>query len=135
MIPCYKLQRSVYTALNMRPALVICNEEHRFSVAEQFRANAIKSSGIILEPVGRNTAPAISLAAMQAIKNGDDPLLLVLAADHIIKDELAFCESVEKAVPFAKAGKLVTFGIVPTAPETGYGYIKCGEEQGANSVF
>lgn len=117
------------------PALVICNEEHRFSVAEQFRANAIKTSGIILEPVGRNTAPAIALAAMQALKSGDDPLLLVLAADHVIKDEAAFCESVAQAVPFAQADKLVTFGIVPTAPETGYGYIKRGEVQGANAGF
>ncbi|WP_281213305.1 mannose-1-phosphate guanylyltransferase/mannose-6-phosphate isomerase [Shewanella insulae] len=117
------------------PALVICNEEHRFSVAEQFRANAIKTSGIILEPVGRNTAPAIALAAMQAIDNGDDPLLLVLAADHVIKDEAAFCASVEKAMPFAQADKLVTFGIVPTAPETGYGYIKRGDVHGDNAGF
>ncbi|BDA59929.1 mannose-1-phosphate guanylyltransferase/mannose-6-phosphate isomerase [Shewanella xiamenensis] len=117
------------------PALVICNEEHRFSVAEQFRANAIKTSGIILEPVGRNTAPAIALAAMQALKCGEDPLLLVLAADHVIKDEAAFCASVVQAVPFAQAGKLVTFGIVPTAPETGYGYIKRGDEQGDNAGF
>jgi mannose-1-phosphate guanylyltransferase len=117
------------------PALVICNEEHRFSVAEQFRANAIKTSGIILEPVGRNTAPAIALAAMQALKSGDDPLLLVLAADHVINDEVAFCASVAQAVPFAQADKLVTFGIVPTAPEIGYGYIKRGDVQGDNAGF
>ncbi|ASJ97317.1 mannose-1-phosphate guanylyltransferase/mannose-6-phosphate isomerase [Shewanella marisflavi] len=117
------------------PALVICNEEHRFSVAEQFRANAIQTSGIILEPAGRNTAPAIALAAMQALKNGSDPLLLVLAADHVIKDEEAFCSSVKQALPFAKADKLVTFGIVPTAPETGYGYIKRGNVQGDNAGF
>ncbi|PMG42158.1 mannose-1-phosphate guanylyltransferase/mannose-6-phosphate isomerase [Shewanella sp. 10N.286.52.B9] len=117
------------------PALVICNEEHRFSVAEQFRANEIKTSGIILEPVGRNTAPAIALAAMHALKGGDDPLLLVLAADHVIKDEAAFCTSVEQAVPFAQADRLVTFGIVPTAPETGYGYIKRGEMQCANAGY
>ena len=106
--------------------VVICNEEHRFSVAEQFRANAIDNSGIILEPVGRNTAPAIALAAFNALKSGDDPLLLVLAADHVIQDEAAFCASVEKAAAHAASGKLVTFGIVPTAPETGYGYIKRG---------
>lgn len=117
------------------PALVICNEEHRFSVAEQFRANAIKTSGIILEPIGRNTAPAIALAAMQALKSGNDPLLLVLAADHVIKDEAAFCASVEQAVPFALADKLVTFGIVPTAPETGYGYIKRGDVQDTVTGF
>ena len=107
--------------------VVICNEEHRFSVAEQFRANNIDNSGIILEPVGRNTAPAIALAALNAVKNGDDPLLLVLAADHVIKDEAAFCQAVTKAAALAEQGKLVTFGIVPTAPETGYGYIKGGD--------
>ncbi|RTR35958.1 mannose-1-phosphate guanylyltransferase/mannose-6-phosphate isomerase [Shewanella canadensis] len=117
------------------PALVICNEEHRFSVAEQLRADAIQTSGIILEPVGRNTAPAIALAAIQALKNGDDPLLLVLAADHVIKDEAAFCASIEQAIPFANANKLVTFGIVPTAPETGYGYIKRGDAQEGQTGF
>jgi mannose-1-phosphate guanylyltransferase len=106
--------------------MVICNEEHRFAVAEQLRANKIANSGIILEPVGRNTAPAIALAAFKAIKGGDDPLLLVLAAVHIIKNEAAFCQAVTKAVEHANNGKLVTFGIVPTAPETGYGYIKSG---------
>ncbi|MCA0950247.1 mannose-1-phosphate guanylyltransferase/mannose-6-phosphate isomerase [Shewanella chilikensis] len=121
--------------IDHEPALVICNEEHRFSVAEQFRANAIKTSGIILEPVGRNTAPAIALAAMQALKGGNDPLLLVLAADHVIKYEAAFCASVQQAVSFAKEDKLVTFGIVPTSPETGYGYIKRGEAQGENAGF
>ncbi len=114
--------------------VVICNEEHRFSVAEQFRANNIANSGIILEPVGRNTAPAIALAALNAVKNGDDPLLLVLAADHVIKNEAAFCQSVNNAAPLAEEGKLVTFGIVPTAPETGYGYIKGGDSiSGAES--
>ena len=115
------------------PALVICNEEHRFSVAEQFRASKIPNSGIILEPVGRNTAPAIALAALTAIKNNNDPLLLVLAADHLIKNDQAFRQSVEAATEFAKSGKLVTFGIVPTVPETGYGYIKRGEAY-ANSA-
>lgn len=111
------------------PVMVICNEEHRFSVAEQFRLNNIPNSGIILEPVGRNTAPAIALAALKAISNGQDPLLLVLAADHVIKDSSVFVESVESATVHAEAGKLVTFGIVPTAPETGYGYIKRGSAQ------
>jgi mannose-1-phosphate guanylyltransferase len=111
-----------------QPPVVICNEEHRFSVAEQFRLNNIKNSGILLEPVGRNTAPAIALAAFNVLKTGEDPLLLVLAADHIIKDEAAFCQSVNIATEHAKKGKLVTFGIVPTAAEIGYGYIKRGEE-------
>jgi len=117
------------SGIEHEPAIVICNEEHRFSVAEQFRLNNIENSGIILEPVGRNTAPAIALAALQAIKNGENPLLLVLAADHVIKDQQAFADSVTKAQTHAEAGKLVTFGIVPTAPETGYGYIKRGEKQ------
>jgi mannose-1-phosphate guanylyltransferase len=108
------------------PALVICNEEHRFAVAEQFRLDGINNSGIILEPVGRNTAPAIALAAMLTIKNGNDPLLLVLAADHVIRDESAFCDAVNRAIPLAEQNQLVTFGIVPTAPETGYGYIQRG---------
>lgn len=117
------------SGIEHEPAIVICNEEHRFSVAEQFRLNNIENSGIILEPVGRNTAPAIALAALQAIKNGENPLLLVLAADHVIKEQQAFADSVTKAQTHAEAGKLVTFGIVPTAPETGYGYIKRGEKQ------
>ncbi|WP_448246096.1 mannose-1-phosphate guanylyltransferase/mannose-6-phosphate isomerase [Thalassotalea agariperforans] len=122
------------TGIEHEAPVVICNEEHRFSVAEQFRANKIANSGIILEPVGRNTAPAIALAALNAVKNGDDPLLLVLAADHVIKNEAAFCQSVNNAAPLAQEGKLVTFGIVPTAPETGYGYIKGGDSiSGAES--
>lgn len=110
--------------------VVICNEEHRFIVAEQLRQKGSKHSGIILEPVGRNTAPAIALAALHAIKNGDDPLLLVLAADHVIENKQAFSASVHKAMLHAEQGKLVTFGIVPTSPETGYGYIQQGETVG-----
>ncbi|WP_194091596.1 mannose-1-phosphate guanylyltransferase/mannose-6-phosphate isomerase [Vibrio hibernica] len=110
--------------------VLICNDEHRFLVAEQLRQQAVECSGIILEPAGRNTAPAIALAALQAIKTGDDPLLLVLAADHVIQDTSAFIDSVQKAVEPAQNGNLVTFGIVPTKPETGYGYIKQGEKKG-----
>lgn len=117
------------------PAIVICNEEHRFSVAEQFRSNGIPNSGIILEPVGRNTAPAIALAAIKAIREGNDPLLLVLAADHVIKDDKAFCDSIESASVYALEDKLVTFGIVPTAPEIGYGYIQRGELLAGNTGF
>ena len=108
--------------------LLICNEEHRFVTAEQLRIADQKHSGIILEPVGRNTAPAIALAALQALSNSndDDPLLLVLAADHVIQDPDAFHAAVVQAQPFAEQGKFVTFGIVPTEPETGYGYIKAG---------
>ncbi|HCZ9271954.1 TPA: mannose-1-phosphate guanylyltransferase/mannose-6-phosphate isomerase [Vibrio alginolyticus] len=105
---------------------LICNEEHRFIVAEQLRKQNLSHSGIVLEPVGRNTAPAIALAALQGVKEGDDPLLLVLAADHVIKNQVEFASVVEKAKLQAEQGKLVTFGIVPTGPETGYGYIKQG---------
>jgi mannose-1-phosphate guanylyltransferase/mannose-6-phosphate isomerase len=107
--------------------VLICNEEHRFIAAEQMRLGGYDHGGIILEPVGRNTAPAIALAALQAVDNAIDdqePVLLVLAADHIIEDAQAFKTSVEKALPFAENDQLVTFGIIPTAPETGYGYIK-----------
>lgn len=107
--------------------LVICNEDHRFLVAEQLREQGKLAGNIILEPVGRNTAPAIALAAFTALKSGHDPLLLVLAADHVIKDPVAFRHAVKAAAPFAEADKLVTFGIVATAPETGYGYIRRGD--------
>ena len=104
-------------------SITICNEEHRFFVAEQLRE--IDALGkIILEPVGRNTAPAIALAALTG--KHMDPLLLVLSADHVIADKEAFTETVMKAVPLAEAGKLVTFGIVPSEPHTGYGYIEAG---------
>ncbi|MEL5402228.1 mannose-1-phosphate guanylyltransferase/mannose-6-phosphate isomerase [Serratia ureilytica] len=113
--------------LEISNPLVICNEEHRFIVAEQLRQITRLSHNIILEPVGRNTAPAIALAALQATAGGEDPLLLVLAADHVIQNEEAFRTAVLQAVPYAEAGKLATFGIVPIGPETGYGYIHKGE--------
>ena len=110
--------------LDINNPLVICNEEHRFIVAEQLRAlNQVGT--IILEPVGRNTAPAIALAAAVLV-NDNDPLLLVLAADHVIQDKKAFTDAIKSAIPLANDGKLVTFGIVPTEAHTGYGYIKRG---------
>ncbi|HDM8440042.1 mannose-1-phosphate guanylyltransferase/mannose-6-phosphate isomerase [Yersinia enterocolitica] len=113
--------------ISVREPVVICNEEHRFLVAEQLRQINKLSHNIILEPVGRNTAPAIALAALNAISQGDDPIMLVLAADHIINDCDAFHQAITDAIPFAKKESLVTFGIVPTGPETGYGYIQRGE--------
>ena len=105
-------------------SITICNEEHRFFVAEQLReVNALGK--IILEPVGRNTAPAIALAAL--LEKETDPLFLVLAADHVIADQDAFTDAVVKAIPLAQAGKLVTFGVVPSEPHTGYGYIEAGQ--------
>lgn len=114
--------------LPVQSSVIICNEEHRFFVAEQLRASEHLGS-IILEPVGRNTAPAIALAALA--EKEDDPLLLVLAADHVITDVEAFTESVKKAMPLAEQGKLVTFGVMPSEPHTGYGYIKAGRESGS----
>ena len=112
--------------------ITICNEEHRFFVAEQLREIGCLGK-IILEPVGRNTAPAIALAAL--LEKEDDPLLLVLAADHVIADQDAFTDAVLKAVPLAEAGKLVTFGIIPSEPHTGYGYIEAGDSlEGAYSI-
>jgi len=110
--------------------LLICNEQHRFLAAEQLRQLGMEQASILLEPVGRNTAPAIALAALQATQQGDDPILLVLAADHLIQDVDAFHSSIQAAMLFAIGGKLVTFGIVPTNPETGYGYIEKGKELG-----
>lgn len=118
--------------LSVEAPVVICNDKHRFLVAEQLRAIDKLANNIILEPVGRNTAPAIALAAFCSLQNsdGEDPLLLVLAADHVIRDEEAFIQAIKQAEPLAEQGKLVTFGIVPTQAETGYGYILRGEAIG-----
>lgn len=117
--------------LPMLPPVVICNEEHRFIAAEQLRQINQLDHNILLEPAGRNTAPAIALAALYAVQQGSDPTLLVLAADHIITDTAAFTNAVALATQQALSGKLVTFGIVPTTAETGYGYIKRGEATGS----
>jgi mannose-1-phosphate guanylyltransferase len=110
--------------------LLICNENHRFLAAEQLRQLGLEEANIILEPVGRNTAPAIALAALQALTEQEDPILLVLAADHLIQDVSAFHQSIAKAQVLAEAGKLVTFAITPTHPETGYGYLQMGSPVG-----
>ena len=115
--------------------VVVCNEAHRFLVAEQLRQLGIEPQAIVLEPMGRNTAPAIALAAHAAIKAAGagaagDPQLLVLPADHVIRDVPAFHKAVHLAVGAAQQGQLVTFGIVPTTPETGYGYIQRGPASG-----
>jgi len=110
--------------------IVICNEAHRFLVAEQLRFKAINHGGILLEPVGRNTAPAIALSALHATASGEDPILLVLAADHLIRDNEAFHNAIKKAEKLAEQGMLVTFGVVPEKAHTGYGYIKVGKDIG-----
>ncbi|WP_249979292.1 mannose-1-phosphate guanylyltransferase/mannose-6-phosphate isomerase [Vreelandella olivaria] len=108
--------------------IIICNEEHRFLVAEQLRDIGVQGANILLEPEGRNTAPAIALGALQAEKRapGQQSLLLILAADHVIEDIKALHEAVKQASPLASDGSLVTFGILPTHAETGYGYIQQG---------
>lgn len=119
---------------NCQNPLAVCNEEHRFMMAEQLRACDIKPAAIILEPVGRNTAPAVALAAMAAASEED--ILLVLPADHVISDIKSFQQAVTQAEILAQQDFLVTFGIVPNIPETGYGYIKRSAEmqQGAYPV-
>lgn len=104
--------------------IVVANEEHRFLAAEQLRLVGAPTPAIVLEPVGRNTAPAIAAAALQATAGGDDPLLLVLPSDHVVANPEAFRAAVRAASAAAGQGALVTFGIVPTAPETGFGYIQ-----------
>jgi mannose-1-phosphate guanylyltransferase len=118
--------------LDIQSSVTICNEEHRFFVAEQLR-EIDKLGSIVLEPVGRNTAPAIALAAFSS-QEGEDPLLLVLAADHVIQDEASFTKTIKDAIPLAEAGKLVTFGIVAHEPNVGYGYIKKGAPKGSGFV-
>ncbi len=120
---------------NIAAPLLICNQEHRFMVAEQMRVLDIKPAAVILEPAGRNTAPAVAVAALHATANGADPLLLVLPADHVISDVAAFQRAVQQAVAGAEADKLVTFGIVPETPETGYGYIKAGKRQSGADLY
>ena len=114
--------------------LLICNEDHRFIVAEQMRQIGVEPNAILLEPMGRNTAPAVTVAALQATAGGQDPLLLVLAADHLIRDAKQFRQAVDAGRSAAEAGRLVTFGIVPTAPETGYGYIEAAEPFSGGSL-
>ncbi len=113
--------------------IVVCNESHRFMVAQQLRDVGVRPEAIVLEPVGRNTAPAVAVAALLAARSapeGDDPILLVLPADHAIRDAGAFRASVRLGLDSARAGSLVTFGIVPNRPETGYGYIRRAEGPG-----
>jgi len=115
-------------ALDLRDPIVVCNEEHRFIVAENMRALGKEANAIFLEPVGRNTAPAIAVAALEAIKEDNDAILLVMPADHVIENTKAFAKGVKSAETLAQKGHVVTFGIKPTSPHTGYGYIETGEE-------
>ncbi|MEP7072868.1 MAG: sugar phosphate nucleotidyltransferase, partial [Nitrosospira sp.] len=109
--------------------LIVCNEEYRFVIAEQLRLMGTKGT-ILLEPIGRNTAPALTLAALAAMREGGDPILLVMPADHVILDVAGFQKVVRKGMTLASEGAMVTFGIKPDSPETGYGYIQSGEPFG-----
>jgi mannose-1-phosphate guanylyltransferase/mannose-6-phosphate isomerase len=107
--------------------IVLCKEEHRFLVGEQLQQIGVASGAIILEPVGRNTAPAVAVAALQAMASGADPVLMILPSDHVILDQDRFRQAVLAGEQLAAAGSLITFGIVPSCPETGYGYIRKGQ--------
>ncbi len=108
--------------------IVVCNQEHRFVIAEQLQQIGVKDARLILEPEAKNTAPAASIAALYAQQeHGPDVILLILPADHLIRDVLAFHHAMSVAVAMAKQDYLVTFGVTPTHPETGYGYIRCGD--------
>ena len=120
--------------LECGPTVVVCNAEHRFMVAEQLRDECDQSATIILEPAGRNTAPAIALAALHVQRTAPEALLLVLPADHHVTEPGVFRDTVAAAQAHAAAGKLMTFGVVPSRPETGYGYVRCGETL-ADGVF
>ena len=113
---------------NLADPIIVCNADHRFLVAEQCQQIDIKNPTILLEPAGRNTAPAIAAAALQSLKTSDDAVLLILSADHVIQDIAAFHEAINIASSQAQEGKLATFGIVPTDVNTGYGYIKASKD-------
>ncbi len=119
---------------NLENPVLVCNHEHRFIVRNQLDNIKVKAKSIFLEPFGRNTAPAIAIAALNAIQNNEDPHLLVLAADHVIKDTDQFLKVIEDAVSYSNKGFLVTFGITPTNPETGFGYIEANENINYESV-
>jgi mannose-1-phosphate guanylyltransferase/mannose-6-phosphate isomerase len=110
--------------------MVVCNEEHRFLVGEQARQAGFPFECIVLEPSGRNTAPALTCAALLASETGADPLLLMMPADHLVGEPANFQAAIEAGCAFAGEGRLVTFGVVPTHPETGYGYIQLGDSLG-----
>lgn len=130
-------QEHPHQAMGVLPPLVVCNEAHRFIVAEQALEIALTLSGVLLEPIGRNTAPACTLAALLATRESHDPVLLVMPADHIVRDEPAFRAVVAQGYSWARQGQVVTFGIVPDKPETGYGYIRVGDrvDPGASAHY
>ena len=125
--------RRLRTVEELHSPIVVCNETHRFVVAEQLRTVDVSPAAIVLEPVSRNTAPAIAAAALEALSRcaeGDDPILLVLPSDHVIRNDARFADTVRRATREAASGRLVAFGVVPTYAETGYGYIMAAAHSG-----
>lgn len=139
MVSNYTMIQDTVTRLtgitDLADPVIVCNEEHRFTIAEQMREMDINPSAIILEPFGRNTAPAVAISAIQSQKIDKDPVLLVLPADHVIGNNKAFHLAVDAGYQAALDNQLVTFGIVPKTPETGYGYIKSGNKQTTDNIF
>ena len=133
----FSLLQNTYLRLkglkNLSNPLIISNEEQRFIVAEQMREIGVTPYSILLEPTGKNTAPAIALASLKALKKSHDPTLLILSSDHKIEDEKNFKKVIEQGIQYASKGQLVTFGIIPSSPETGYGYIESYEELSINN--
>jgi len=123
-----------FTGAGLAPPLLICNEAHRFIVAEQLRQIDLAPARIVIEPIGRNTAPAAAIAALMVEKIAGDALMLITPADHVIADAEGLRDAIEAARAVAEAGHLVTFGIQPDAPETGYGYIRQGAPIGGGPV-
>ncbi|MBL1293409.1 MAG: mannose-1-phosphate guanylyltransferase/mannose-6-phosphate isomerase [Thiotrichales bacterium] len=129
-----RLQQAGDSNLTVKNPILVCNEEHRFLVAEQLRQIKTPTSSIILESIGRNTAPALTLAALSISRQGNDDVMLVMPADHVIRDANAFLEAASHGAQLASDGAMVTFGIVPSHPETGYGYIKAGSPSEKNDT-
>ena len=117
-------QKRISNMKNILEPILICNEDHRFIVAEQMKEININPKAILLEPIGKNTAPAITLAALKALDNKEDSILLVMSSDHKVDLNDKFVEVLEKGAKYAQQGRIVNFGVIPTSPETGYGYIE-----------
>lgn len=121
--------------ISMGETFIVTGEEHRFIALEQLREIPSVSAKLLLEPEGKNTAPALTLAALQAIRNGDDPVLVVTSSDQSLRDQKAFVDSIERSIKLADAGSIVILGIKPTGPETGFGYIKQSKASGCLGEF
>jgi len=130
-----KTYKRIENIKNITKPIIICNEEHRFIVGDQMNRINAKPLSIILEPEGRNTAPAITIASLKVLKKYKDPILMILSSDHEIKNISEFTKSIETSIDIAQAGKLVIFGVIPTYPSTGYGYIKSLKKESNNNFF